>query len=241
MPIERMNRFIRKLRRCTDFLVCACIFPEAAGAVVRSLSVQGKNTVAERFFLYAVSRHLSAKGDILEIGSYSGSSSLMLAAGNEASGRGSMVWLVEPAPQPDRESFVRLFRAKFLERHVNLAEKTSEDARKDINSRFRLIFIDGDHHYEYVKRDISLWNGCLNGGGIMAFHDRRLEGVSKAAKELIEEDPGLYSTVGTLSGILYVLREAHGGTGFANGFLLFRLKLLRGIRDTFTSIWFFRR
>jgi predicted O-methyltransferase YrrM len=34
-----------------------------------------------------------------------------------------------------------------------------------------LVFIDADHRYEYIKKDISLWLPKLKGGGILCGHD----------------------------------------------------------------------
>lgn len=58
-----------------------------------------------------------------------------------------------------------------------------------------LVFIDGDHSYEGVKRDIDNWAPQLVKGGIMAFHDYnptptdlrrfKLEGVRRAVDEFV--------------------------------------------------------
>jgi len=37
--------------------------------------------------------------------------------------------------------------------------------------QFDLIFIDGDHHYEGVKRDFENYRGLLSPRGVMLFHD----------------------------------------------------------------------
>jgi len=53
---------------------------------------------------------------------------------------------------------------------------------------FDLIFIDGDHTYEGVKKDIEMYLGLLNVGGLVLFHDtlfdRRSLGVKRAFEEL---------------------------------------------------------
>lgn len=51
---------------------------------------------------------------------------------------------------------------------------------------FDVIFIDGDHSYEAVKKDIELWYPKVKPGGIIAGHDYTEEygyGVVKAVKE----------------------------------------------------------
>lgn len=37
--------------------------------------------------------------------------------------------------------------------------------------KLQLLFIDGDHTYEGVKRDFELWAGLVEKGGLVAFHD----------------------------------------------------------------------
>ncbi len=41
----------------------------------------------------------------------------------------------------------------------------------DFKNKFDFIFIDGDHHYESVKRDFLEWFPILERGGYIAFHD----------------------------------------------------------------------
>jgi predicted O-methyltransferase YrrM len=38
------------------------------------------------------------------------------------------------------------------------------------------LFIDGDHHYEAVKKDFELYSPLVRSGGIIGFHDVALEG-----------------------------------------------------------------
>ena len=51
-----------------------------------------------------------------------------------------------------------------------------------------LIFIDGNHSYESVKADIKAWFRHVKLGGIICGHDFGLDGVSKAVKELFQQD-----------------------------------------------------
>src|SRR5258708_21030191 len=46
-----------------------------------------------------------------------------------------------------------------------------------------MIFIDGDHQYENVKRDIETWWKRLKPGGLLCGHDVQLRGVSEALAE----------------------------------------------------------
>jgi len=49
-----------------------------------------------------------------------------------------------------------------------------------------LIFIDANHHYEFVKRDIEAWLPHVMWGGVLAGHDySKWEGVTRAVDELL--------------------------------------------------------
>jgi hypothetical protein len=63
----------------------------------------------------------------------------------------------------------------------------SEKAIKKINEYVDFIYIDGNHEYEYVKKDLELYWKKLNKKGIIAGHDIQCEGVSKALLEFSEK------------------------------------------------------
>lgn len=48
-----------------------------------------------------------------------------------------------------------------------------------------MVFIDGDHEYAEVKRDIELYRPFLEEGGLLCGHDYPWQGVWKAALELV--------------------------------------------------------
>jgi len=68
-----------------------------------------------------------------------------------------------------------------------------EAARLISDSSLDYVFIDGDHSYEGVKRDIGLWIGKVKSGGWMGFHDYgmivnpRLTGVKQAVDEYFKD------------------------------------------------------
>lgn len=55
-----------------------------------------------------------------------------------------------------------------------------------------MVFIDGDHQYESVKRDIELWRPLLAPGGLMSGHDYMAgwPGVIKAVNEAFPQVKG---------------------------------------------------
>jgi predicted O-methyltransferase YrrM len=79
--------------------------------------------------------------------------------------------------------------------NVRLIRRLSTDAelasRSDpMLAEFDAIFIDGDHTYEFVKRDIETWGRRVRAGGKILLHDAipRFHGVVRAVREW-EHDP----------------------------------------------------
>lgn len=68
---------------------------------------------------------------------------------------------------------------------------TSEKASKKLkNKSVDIIFIDGQHTYEEVKKDISFWKDKVKEGGLLCGHDynnRYKEHVVKAVDEAFDE------------------------------------------------------
>lgn len=110
------------------------------------------------------------------------------------------VWDVEVSPYYTQESH---------DKHYKRAQKIVASARKwsggDINlikgdhrvlvddfedGWFDYVYIDSDHTYEAVKKDIELWWPKVKEGGILAGHDyntfNKLYGVVPAVNEFIE-------------------------------------------------------
>jgi predicted O-methyltransferase YrrM len=48
-----------------------------------------------------------------------------------------------------------------------------------------MVFIDGDHDYEPVVRDISLWKDIMAPGGLLCGHDTDWDGVARAVKDTL--------------------------------------------------------
>jgi len=58
-----------------------------------------------------------------------------------------------------------------------------------------MVFIDGEHHFEEVYRDIMLWRNLLAPGGLLCGHDYQEPRVRQAVLELI---PSAKNPVGTI-------------------------------------------
>ena len=68
--------------------------------------------------------------------------------------------------------------------------KTSDEACKDIHESLDFLYIDGNHTYEYVKRDIANYYPLIKSGGLIGGHDytKDFKGVIKAANEFAKEN-----------------------------------------------------
>ena len=57
--------------------------------------------------------------------------------------------------------------------HFVLGDSTSEETLKEVRKfgKFDAVFIDGNHSYEFVKKDYENYSKMVREGGIIAFHD----------------------------------------------------------------------
>lgn len=65
---------------------------------------------------------------------------------------------------------------------------SSDVAAKNINEPLDFVFIDGDHKYESVKKDITLWLPKIKDGGWLCGHDISREDVKTAVYELLPKE-----------------------------------------------------
>lgn len=137
-----------------------------------------------------------AQEDIVEIGCYRGRSTIALCCGAMESG--ILVHSVDPhrattgfyggkfGPQ-DREFYYRNLLASGMAQRAALINMTSEQAGRCWHRPIGLLFVDGDHAYESVRRDIAIWGTHIVPSGIVAFDDScdPAGGPSKVLYELI--------------------------------------------------------
>lgn len=89
-----------------------------------------------------------------------------------------------------------------------LIEWAKHDSKGEL---FDLIFIDGDHRYEFVKKDYLVYKDLVKKGGIIAFHDVViLDEVKRFWDELsptLENTKVFYLTDGTGNGIGVIIND----------------------------------
>lgn len=78
---------------------------------------------------------------------------------------------------------------------ATLIKKSSVEVAKEIpDGSLDFVFIDADHHYEFVKEDINAWAPKVRSGGIVSGHDyyvfyhSKNTGVIDAVNEYVKEN-----------------------------------------------------
>jgi hypothetical protein len=104
----------------------------------------------------------------------------------------------EQATMDERHARVRaLFAEEVAAGRVRIHRNLSDEIVDDFkDSYFGWIYIDGNHLYEYVKRDLELYYPKVKEGGYLAGDDYGVRGywdngVRKAVDEFVSERPGL--------------------------------------------------
>lgn len=70
---------------------------------------------------------------------------------------------------------------------TSFIEELSSTAFKDIKEKVNFVYIDGNHRYEYVKKDIQLYWNKLKKGGFIGGHDIEQIEVLRAVYEFAYE------------------------------------------------------
>lgn len=136
----------------------------------------------EARFLGLLAAATPAKGAIVEIGSFKGKSTVMLASVADKYALGPVVAIdphqglsylgpQQPQQDPTFEEFLSSLKSAGVEHAVEFHRAYSRDVAKDWNRPIRLLWIDGDHSYQGCKEDFDLFSPHLADGGIVAFHD----------------------------------------------------------------------
>ncbi len=151
------------------------------------------------------------EGVIVEIGSYRGRSTIALAVGSSR-GHAAPVYAIEPhenftgvlggrfGPE-DKTAFQRNIAHSTLSRLIHLISATSEAAAESWSLEIGLLWIDGDHRYQAVKKDFELWSPFLRADGQIAFDDSTVVGLGPHTliKEILSA--GSFTTVQTVGKI----------------------------------------
>jgi predicted O-methyltransferase YrrM len=153
--------------------------------VLRRLDgVEGWLTEAQARALYGLAERCPAGGRIVEIGSFRGRSTIVLAsaadptiavlaidphAGND---RGPQeLDGYEAEAEDDHSVFLANLSAAGVESRVRHVREMSHDALGQVPGSVDVLYIDGAHRYGPASDDIRAWGRKVDDGGALAIHD----------------------------------------------------------------------
>lgn len=154
-------------------------------AVRRAVAdVEGWLTDDQIARLYAAAHAVPAGGRIVEIGSFRGRSTIVLAS---AAPSGTEVVAIDPhagndrGPQEiegfeaeaatDNEVFEANLAAAGVRDRVTHHRRFSDDAHGEVGDPIDVLFIDGAHRFAPARADIRDWGARVAPGGRMLIHD----------------------------------------------------------------------
>jgi predicted O-methyltransferase YrrM len=156
-------------------------FDEALGLID---GVEGWLSAGQARVLWDAARAVRAPGRIVEIGSFRGRSTIVLASAARA---GVDLVAIDPHGGSDRgpqeieadalrgdadhatfESNLGRAGVRDRVRHVRML---SREALAEVTGDIDLLYIDGAHRYRPVREDIELWGARVGPGGTMLMHD----------------------------------------------------------------------
>lgn len=153
-------------------------------ALARIAGVEGWLTEAQAVLLYEAAAEVRPGGRIVEIGSFRGRSTIMLAT---AAGEGVEVVAIDPhagndrGPQEisgfeaeaagDHEAFLRNLADAGVADRVRHVRELSNRAHAAVDGAVELLWVDGAHRYRPALEDLRHWGDRVVPGGRMLVHD----------------------------------------------------------------------
>ena len=159
--------------------------------------------------LYELAAMVPEDEAIIEIGTYRGASACWLGAGAR-DGFGAHVYTIDPHDLPGyrtttgrgrggldftdpsiREDAERQIREMGLTEHVTMIQGFSVEVGQQWRGpKVGLLFIDGDHRQDAVRKDFAAWEKHLSEDAVIAFddHNESHPGVPAAVQGLVDKD-----------------------------------------------------
>ena len=146
--------------------------------------VEGQLTPKEVRLLFLLAALPTTAGEIVEIGSFKGKSTIVLAKGAELTASPRVV-AVDPLTSPSItdphlggkasgwDDFQTNLKQAGVEKNVEFHQQFSFELAQvwTKDRKIRLLWIDGDHTHAGTKTDFDLFAPFLADGAIVAFHD----------------------------------------------------------------------
>ncbi len=129
----------------------------------------------------------------VEIGCWEGKSTTFMADKIKRSGRNIKFYAIDI--WEDYKQIDRIWSANYSKYLKNidplkdyittLKGDSCEMSKRFTDKSIDFVFIDANHQYEFIKRDIEHWLPKMKSGGVLAGHDTQFEGVTRAINELL--------------------------------------------------------
>lgn len=156
-------------------------------------SLEGMSSSSECSLLFTLALQAPAGGTIVEIGAWKGKSAAWLTEGSTLRSDPLPLASIDPHGFGSWESFQATVRDFALEkRGLTIHRAGSADVGRTWNAPISLLWIDGDHDYEPVLRDIELFTPHVLPGAFVVFDDATTgmcPGVPRAIDERMHTNP----------------------------------------------------
>lgn len=134
-------------------------------------------------------------GDIVEIGSYCGKSTIVIADALRQ-GCSGLLHSVDPHYENEKlygvnsytmlmDNLVKHQVADFVQIHRATSQTVYINMKNTL--QLKMLFIDGAHDYQHVLQDYVLWQDMIFSHGFLIFHDSYEEGVKPVIQQAEEE------------------------------------------------------
>lgn len=135
----------------------------------------------EGFMLYETVRNIKVRGNVLEIGTFCGRSTVIFASSIKKHNLNKKVYTIDdfskqksnlfPELKNPKTKFIKQIHRKGLEDYIYLIEKDSIEALKSLSNNYCIVFFDGDHTKKRIKKEIKYALPKIENYGKMIFHD----------------------------------------------------------------------
>lgn len=149
----------------------------------------------DAYHLFSYAKRVPDKGTYLEVGAGFGGSVICAYLASQVSGTQIDLITIDPFfkynnPNENwtKEGFIE--NTGFIP-HLTLINSTSDEAKDKIrDGSIDLLFVDGSHQYEQVKRDLENYWPKVKTGGVLLGHDYQAPhpGVIRAANEVFGKE-----------------------------------------------------
>jgi hypothetical protein len=146
-----------------------------------ALAVEGWLTEAQALRLSSCAAAARPAGAVVEIGSFRGRSTIVLALAAGAvvaidphagGDRGPQeIAPVAARGDADHEAFLANLAAAGVAERVRHVRRFSADAHADVDGPVSLLYVDGAHRFGPARADLAGWGGRVAPGGTMLVHD----------------------------------------------------------------------